>query len=107
MPASRDVTVRIFGRDYTLRSDVEPEVLLELAGEVDVRMREAAEAARSAGASVGLDRLAVLVALNLAEELARLRHAADARGRGENARLERLLAVLSNEVGNEGSVGVS
>lgn len=70
--------VEIFGEIYWLKSDREPERLQVLAGEVDRRMRELAEA--QPGVSPG--RLALLVALHLAEELSQVRDE-DNRDRGE------------------------
>jgi cell division protein ZapA len=61
--------VEIFGATYVLRSGQEREHLTELAGEIDRRMRELA------GHLTQVDpgRLAILVALNLADELSRNR----------------------------------
>ena len=112
MPASQDVTVRIYGQEYTLRSDADPEALQSLAAQVDERMREAA-----AGAGpISAERLAVLVALNLADDLAQ--QLAQQRLAGEvslsaaavlpaaRERLERLITSLADEVGNEGADAV-
>jgi len=108
MPASQDVTVRIYGQEYTLRSDADPEVLQSLAAQVDERMREAATGAGPMSA----ERLAVLVALNFADDLAQQRLA------GEDSlsaalvqpaaqeRLERLITCLADEVGNKGADAV-
>lgn len=105
MPASEDVTVSIFGSQYTLRSEAGSDVIQELAAEVDARMREAAGAAGHQGA----DRLAVLVALNLADDLARQRRvevSAQTAGARTSGRLERLIEILADEVGTEGVRGV-
>ncbi len=103
MSEPRDVTVSIFGHRYTLRSEADAELLGDLAAEVDARMREAA----NAGGAAGADRIAVLAALNLADELIRER---DAR-RQENAalasRAQRICAILNDEVGKSGAEGVS
>jgi len=105
MSAPEDVTVSIFGTRYTLRSDAGSQTLEELAAQVDARMREAAGHAGPASA----DRLAVLVALNLADDLARERRHASATVAGATGvadRLERLIAILADEVGTEGAQGV-
>ena len=108
MPASQDVTVRIYGQEYTLRSDADPEALQSLAAQVDERMREAA-----AGAGpISAERLAVLVALNLADDLAQQRLAGEvslsaaAVLPAARERLERLITSLADEVGNEGADAV-
>lgn len=70
-PAS--VPVEIFGVVYPLRAGGDPERLRELALAVDARMREAA--AQAPGADRG--RLAILAALNLADELVESRSQAE------------------------------
>ena len=105
MSAAEDVTVSIFGTRYTLRSEAGSQTLEELAAQGDARMREAAGQAGPAGA----DRLAVLVALNLADDLARERRHATAAAAGATGvadRLERLIEILADEVGTEGAQGV-
>ncbi|CAB1128411.1 Cell division protein ZapA [Candidatus Hydrogenisulfobacillus filiaventi] len=61
-------TVSIYGEDYAIRSDLPPETVEELARYVDTRMRVLA--ARNPHVPAG--RLAILVALNCAEEVLRL-----------------------------------
>lgn len=103
MSEPRDVTVSIYGHRYTLRSDSDPEAVQALAADIDARMREAA----SSGGVASADRIAVLVALNLADELVRER---DARHRDREAlaaRAGRILTILDDEVGNQGAEGVS
>lgn len=66
-PSPGRVRVDICGESYTVRGDeADPEYIAGLARTVDERMRELA--ARSPG--MAKTRLAVLVALNLADELA-------------------------------------
>jgi cell division protein ZapA len=102
MSDPQDVTVSIFGSRYTLRSDDDPERLTRLAAEVDERMREAA----AVGGKLGADRIAVLTALNLADELARERQARNEDREELASRTGRILAILSDEVGSEGVDGV-
>lgn len=60
------IDVRILDRDYRLAvSEVERAQLLEAVGLVDAKMR----AIRDAGKISGLDRIAVMAALQLAHEL--------------------------------------
>ena len=63
------VTVDIAGQRYPIRSGLEPAYIAELAAYVDKKMRAAAETAPSTD-TLGL---AVLVALNLADEYFRAR----------------------------------
>jgi cell division protein ZapA len=69
MDSARVITVEIGGQQYPIRSTLDAAYVAELAAYVDVKMRAAIEAAP---ASDGLG-LAVLVALNIADELFRAR----------------------------------
>jgi cell division protein ZapA len=68
-PQKGVVTVEIAGQRYPIRSGLDPAYVAELASYVDKKMRAAAETARSMD-TLGL---AVLVALNLADEYFRAR----------------------------------
>ena len=86
----RVVAVDIHGQRYPIRSGLDPEYVARLATYVDQKMRAAADSAPT-GDSL---RLAVLAALNIADELFRCRDTTRARdGRlAERAEeLERLL----------------
>lgn len=63
------VTVEIAGQRYPIRSGLEPAYVIELAAYVDQKMRAATESA-PASDNMGL---AILVALNLADEYFRAR----------------------------------
>jgi len=67
--ASTTLSVEIFGSTYGVRSDREPEHLEALAALVDQKMR------KIAGQTVAVEtsRIAILAALNLADELVRER----------------------------------
>lgn len=86
----RVVAVEIAGQRYPIRSSLDPEYVARLATYVDEKMRAAADTSPS-GDSM---RLAVIAALNVADELFRCRDANRARN-GELAErtqeLERLL----------------
>jgi cell division protein ZapA len=59
------VTVEIFGHDYRIRGDVDPDHITEIARYVDMKMKEVAQ-----GTPVGsLAKIGILAALNIAEEL--------------------------------------
>jgi len=65
------VTVHILDRDYVVACSAEERLgLIEAAQRVDADMRQLRNASRSAG----LDRIAVLAALNIAHELIQARH---------------------------------
>lgn len=62
-------TVTIYGEEYSLKADLPEEVVVALAHHVDSRMRILAAKSPQ---RVNPSRLAILAALNLAEELFRL-----------------------------------
>ena len=77
-------TVRVAGREYTLVSSDSPEYIGRVAAYVDRKINEAALAAHHP-----VDKAAVLVALNIADELMR--------AHDENSRLRRDLMTLRQE----------
>jgi len=62
------VTVEIFGEDYVVKGDESPEYIQMLASYVDRRMKMV----QKRNASLSTTRIAVLTALNLADELNKL-----------------------------------
>jgi cell division protein ZapA len=93
---SKVVHVDIHGQRYAVRSDLDPQYISELAGYLDEKMRAAALELASADPL----RIAIIAALNMADELHRLR--ADALGaegqlRARTLEIERLVdAVLDD-----------
>ena len=86
----RVIPVEISGQRYPIRSSLEPEYVARLASYVDEKMRAAADSTPTGDAL----RLAVLAALNIADELFRCRDAGQAQDNqlAERAgELERLL----------------
>ena len=63
------VTVNILGKEYSIVSDVDPDYIRKAAGYLDSKMREVAENYPNIPES----RVAVLAALNIADELFRCR----------------------------------
>ncbi|HUP49543.1 MAG TPA: cell division protein ZapA [Thermoanaerobaculia bacterium] len=61
--------VEIFGQTYTVRGEGDPDYLTELARYVDARMREVAAEV----ATVDPMKIAILAALNIADEFSRFR----------------------------------
>jgi cell division protein ZapA len=62
------VTVEIFGKSYALKGNIEPERITQLARSVDARMKKTAKE----NPRLPPLKVAVLVALNLADEYMRL-----------------------------------
>jgi cell division protein ZapA len=87
------VTVEIAGQRYPIRSGLDPAYVVELAGYVDQKMRTAQDAAPG-GDLLGL---AVLVALNIADEYFRARQAQTS-SRGELNERALLLERLVDDV---------
>ncbi len=69
MTEPKSVTVTIYGQEYTLRGDADSAYVEQVAALVDLKMREIA--GRSDLASTG--KVAILAAVNLADELLRER----------------------------------
>jgi cell division protein ZapA len=94
--SARVVTVEIHGQRYAVRSDLEQAYITELAAYVDEKMRLAAEELSSADSL----RVAVVAALNLADELHRSRAGSGLDGQllEKTEAIERLVdAVLSGQ----------
>ena len=95
-PGSSTVHVEIFGQTYTVKAGADPGYVEELAAYVDAQMREVG---KTAGA-VDSVRVAVLAALNLADECFRLRRQvreADERAAARAAGLVRELSAALGE----------
>lgn len=88
--APNAVAVQIFGATYHVRGGEEAGDLRELAAQVDRRMRELAAHAPTADA----DKLAILVALNLADELAKQQQSQ----LGERGDIETRVAELTDRL---------
>src|SRR5215207_3479847 len=91
------VTVEVGGQQYPIRSTLDATYVAELAAYVDQKMRSAAEAA-PASDMLGL---AVLVALNIADEYFRARDQQSSAGTEINARalqLEQLVDDVLSQV---------
>ena len=81
------VTVEIAGQQYPIRSTLDAKYVAELAAYVDQKMRSAAEAAPASD----LLGLAVLVALNIADEYFRARDHQSGELNARALRLEQLV----------------
>jgi len=82
MAASRVVTVEIQGQRYPVRSDLDANYVANLAAYVDAKMRLASRESSVADSM----RIAVIAALNIADELFRARDEASG---GQDALLDR------------------
>lgn len=73
MSGSDSTEVEIFGQTYNVRGEGDPSYLTELARFVDARMREVAAQV----ATVDPMKIAILAALNIADEFSRFRKERD------------------------------
>jgi len=96
-PSSHLIQVEIFGQSYNLRGEGDSSYLQELAGFVDRRMREVADAT----GTVDSLKVAILAALNIADESRRGRAPAPGVAPGVAAggeRVARLIEVLDRSL---------
>ncbi len=87
------VEVEIFGQKYSLKGGADAEYIRELAGLVDARMKEVQQ---GTGTSDGF-RIAILAALNLADELYRIRSHQKNLQRTTDGALQRLLELIPQD----------
>jgi cell division protein ZapA len=90
------VRVEIFDQAYNLRAGSDPEYILKLAEYVDTKMRAVAEATNT----IDTVRLAVLAALNIADEYHLLKKKQDG-GATDYQKRAHLLASALDEVLND------
>src|SRR5437660_11968262 len=95
-PQNSSVRVEIFDQAYNLRGS-DPEYILKLAEYVDGKMRAVAQAT----STVDTARLAVLAALNIADEYHILKRQHDGNGKTEYLKRAHRLSNLLDEVLDE------
>jgi len=95
MEESRVIHVEIHGQQYPIRSGLEPTYVAELAAYVDMKMR-AASRESTAGDSL---KIAVLAALNIADECFRIQNDDDIRRARLTHRAEELERMLDMALG--------
>ena len=86
--------IQIYGKTYSLKSSSSEVDAEEVAGYVDSRMRELATA-RSKTSTLDL---AILAALNIAQELLELKSQSEAKGNVEEEKIQQLVAALDKEL---------
>ena len=86
--------IQIFGKTYNLKSSSDKGETEEVAVYVDSKMRELAEMSSK---TPTLD-LAVLTALNIAQELIELQKQTDTKNQETEDKIGRLVAALENEL---------
>ena len=86
--------IQIYGKTYSLKSSSDQMNMEEVAAYVDAKMRELA-AARSKTSSADL---AVLAALNIAQELIELQKQNDVNDKSHEEKIGRMIEALEGEV---------
>ena len=86
--------IQIYGKTYSLKSSSDQVGMEEVAAYVDAKMRELAEM-RSKTSSADL---AVLAALNIAQELMELQNQTEANAKVEGEKIGRMLEALEKEI---------
>ena len=89
----RALDVEILGQKFTISSDAEEGYMLKVAGYVDAKMQELAQSPKT----VVKANVAMLAALNIADEYYRLKDAHEAVLRRLNQLSEKLSTSLSEE----------
>lgn len=97
------VTVEIAGQRYPIRSGLDPAYVSELAAYVDQKMRAASDGAPSSD----MLSLAILVALNLADEYFRARQQQSSSHGELNERALRLEELVDQVLGPSGDLRLS
>jgi len=90
------VTVTIYGHEYTLKGEADSDYVQKVAGFVDRKMKEVAES--SAVASTA--KVAILAAINIADELFRERQKRHEALAMLDERTGQIAELLEREVGN-------
>jgi cell division protein ZapA len=87
-------SVEIFGREYKIRGHADKNYIREMAKYVDGKMKELA----SGSSTASQDRLAILVALNIADELFQERAKSSETISAVEQRANRLIALLDESL---------
>ena len=94
------VTVRILDKEYQFAcSDDERMALLQSADYLNAKMLEI----RSGGKVIGLDHMAVMAALNIANELLQDRSGAETMAQDVTERVTKLYSQIDSVIGQDGS----
>ena len=99
MQEPESVTVTIFGQEYTLKGDADPDYVRKVARFVDERMNEVARGSTMAATA----KVAILAAVNIADELFREQQKRLETMVSLEDRSDQLTRLLAKEVGADRS----
>jgi len=94
---AQSVSVNILGREYKIRGVADPAYVEEVAAFVDTRMREIARGT----ATPAPDRVAILAAINIADELLQLRRSGDDELQSIERRTQNLIRLLDERLAED------
>ena len=89
-----NITIQIYGESYTLKAGGDPAYIKEVAAFVDGKMREIS----SEGKAVTTDKVAMLAALNIADELFKSRREWERNEQETDKKIGELLRLLQGAV---------
>ena len=90
------VTIQIYGESYTLKAGGDPSYIKDVAAFVDGKMREIS----SGGKAITTDKVAMLAALNIADELFKARREWKLSDEETEKKIEELLSALQKAIGD-------
>lgn len=88
---AESVTVQIYGEQYTVKAGDDADYIRDVARIVDEKMREIA----ASGKVVATSKIAILAALNIADELTRAREGKPGAGDRDRKRVDSMISRLS------------
>jgi cell division protein ZapA (FtsZ GTPase activity inhibitor) len=94
-PVSRSVRVSVAGSTFSVRTDAKPKYVKELAAYVDSKLEEARSA--GGGKSASTQKLALLAAMSISDELHQLREEHRRLRKEVRERSRRILKTLEKE----------
>lgn len=98
MENTNATTVEIMGREYRIRGAADEQYVREVARYVDAKLREISQ-----GSSLpASDRVAILAAMNIADELFQLRRAANEEMSTIEKKTQSLISLLDESMSIEG-----
>lgn len=94
MTETQSTTVEILGREYRIRSEADASYIQEVAKYVDTKLREVSQGTTLPAS----DRVAVLAAMNIADELFQLRRASTEEFSSIERRTQSLIRLLDENL---------
>jgi cell division protein ZapA len=98
MESTKATTVQIMGREYRVRGAADEQYVREVARYVDEKLREVSQGSSLPAA----DRVAILAAMNIADELFQLRRASHEELSTIEKKTENLLSLLDDNLSVDG-----